>query len=58
MFSVLMSTQSRQREEEFVDSDLARGIEPIPSTPQEFARQVAADEAQWRPLIKSLNIQT
>lgn len=36
----------------------ARGIEPIPSTPQEFARQVAADEAQWRPLIKSLNIQT
>lgn len=37
---------------------LARGIEPIPSTPQEFARQVAADEAQWRPLIKSLNIQT
>ncbi|VWX56172.1 conserved exported hypothetical protein [Burkholderiales bacterium 8X] len=37
---------------------LARGIEPIPSTPQEFGRQVAADEAQWRPLIKSLNIQT
>jgi tripartite-type tricarboxylate transporter receptor subunit TctC len=37
---------------------LARGIEPIPSTPQEFARQVSADEAQWRPLIKSLNIQT
>lgn len=37
---------------------MARGIEPIPSTPQEFARQVAADEAQWRPLIKSLNIQT
>ncbi|VTU40303.1 Argininosuccinate lyase [Variovorax sp. PBS-H4] len=37
---------------------LARGIEPTPSTPQEFARQVAADEAQWRPLIKSLNIQT
>lgn len=37
---------------------LARGVEPIPSTPQEFARQVAADEAQWRPLIKSLNIQT
>ena len=37
---------------------LARGIEPFPSTPQEFARQVAADEAQWRPLIKSLNIQT
>jgi tripartite-type tricarboxylate transporter receptor subunit TctC len=36
---------------------LARGIEPIPSTPQEFAQQVAADEAQWRPLIKSLNIQ-
>ncbi len=36
---------------------LARGIEPIPSTPPEFARQVAADEAQWRPLIKSLNIQ-
>jgi len=37
---------------------LARGIEPTPSTPQEFARQVAADEAQWRPLIRSLNIQT
>lgn len=37
---------------------LARGIEPTPSTPQEFARQVAADEAQWRPLIKSLNINT
>jgi tripartite-type tricarboxylate transporter receptor subunit TctC len=37
---------------------VARGIEPIPSTPQEFARQVAADEAQWLPLIKSLNIQT
>jgi tripartite-type tricarboxylate transporter receptor subunit TctC len=37
---------------------LVRGIEPIPSTPQEFARLVAADEAQWRPLIKSLNIQT
>src|SRR4051794_16975707 len=37
---------------------LARGMEPIPSTPQEFARQVASDEAQWRPLIKSLNIPT
>jgi tripartite-type tricarboxylate transporter receptor subunit TctC len=49
--------------EYFRDADarsklLVRGIEPIPSTPQEFARQVAADEAQWRPLIKSLNIQT
>lgn len=37
---------------------IARGIEPIPGTPQEFARQVAADEAQWRTLIRSLNIQT
>ena len=37
---------------------LVRGIEAMPGTPQEFARQVAADEAQWRPLIKSLNIQT
>ena len=37
---------------------LARGIEPFPSRPEEFARQVAADEEQWRPLIKSLNIQT
>jgi tripartite-type tricarboxylate transporter receptor subunit TctC len=36
---------------------LARGVEPIPSTPQEFARQIAADEALWWPLIKSLNIQ-
>jgi tripartite-type tricarboxylate transporter receptor subunit TctC len=36
---------------------LAKGIEPIASTPQDFARLVAADEAQWRPLIKSLNIQ-
>lgn len=54
---------ARYARDYFRDADarsklLARGIEPIPSTPQEFARQVAADEAQWRPLIKSLNIQT
>jgi tripartite-type tricarboxylate transporter receptor subunit TctC len=34
-----------------------RGLEPWPSTEEEFARQLAADAAKWQPLIRAAGIE-
>jgi tripartite-type tricarboxylate transporter receptor subunit TctC len=36
---------------------LAReGVEPLPTTPQEYAADIDAEEKKWSALVKSLNL--
>ena len=36
---------------------LAReGAEPIPSTPEEYAAEIDAEETKWSAIVKSLNL--
>jgi tripartite-type tricarboxylate transporter receptor subunit TctC len=32
------------------------GAEPVPSTPEEYAAEIDAEEKKWSALVKSLNL--
>jgi tripartite-type tricarboxylate transporter receptor subunit TctC len=34
------------------------GVEPMASTPQEFARVIAADSEFWRDIVRELNLKS
>ena len=35
---------------------LTQGVEPLTSTPQEFAARIASEIANWRKVVKAANI--
>lgn len=44
------------KDAEFVDRLVKVGLEPILSTPDEFAKIIAADTEQWRDIVRDLNL--